>query len=313
MVVVTSGSKYIDIDAYASCIAYAKLLKLKGIDAKAVSTSKLNESITTTLLAFNEKLDDYKPNNDDEYIILDVSNKDFFDTIVKEEKVIGIIDHHPGQEEFWKEKLKGKSRIEFIGAVATIIVELYEKENLIDKLPKELAILLMSAILDNTLNLKAKITTDRDKRAYEKLQEITQNKTYSEQYFKECQLEISKDLESAIINDTKIEKINDILPTVFGQLVIWKKEDILQNKETIYRTLDDMGSQWLMNMICLEEGKSYLISKDAFTKNNIERLFNKKFEKDIMKLDSAWLRKEIIKESIAFEKDASNDRGLETE
>lgn len=29
MVVVTSGKKYIDIDAYAGCIAYAKLLNLK--------------------------------------------------------------------------------------------------------------------------------------------------------------------------------------------------------------------------------------------------------------------------------------------
>ena len=40
MVVVTSGKKYIDIDAYASCIAYAKLLNLKGIKARAISTAK---------------------------------------------------------------------------------------------------------------------------------------------------------------------------------------------------------------------------------------------------------------------------------
>lgn len=38
MKIVTSGSKYIDIDAYAGIIAYANLLNLNGISAKAVST-----------------------------------------------------------------------------------------------------------------------------------------------------------------------------------------------------------------------------------------------------------------------------------
>ena len=159
MIVVTSGKKYIDIDAYASCIAYAKLLNLKGIKAKAISTAKLNESITPSLLDLSNKLDEYKLSEDDEYIIIDVSNKDFFDTFVKEEKIIEIIDHHLGYEEYWKNKLKEKAQIEFIGAVATIIVELYEKENLLDKISKDLATLLKAAILDNTLNLKAKITT----------------------------------------------------------------------------------------------------------------------------------------------------------
>lgn len=151
--------KYIDIDAYAGCIAYARLLNLKGIKAKAISTAKLNESITPSLLDLNIKLDEYKPSEDDEYIIIDVSNKDYFDTFVKEEKIIEIIDHHVGYEEYWKNKLNQKSQIEFIGSVATIIVEIYERENLVDKISKNLAILLISAILDNTLNLKAKITT----------------------------------------------------------------------------------------------------------------------------------------------------------
>ena len=53
MIVVTSGNKYIDIDAYASCIAYANLLNLKGQKAKAVSSAKPNESIPSSLLNLN--------------------------------------------------------------------------------------------------------------------------------------------------------------------------------------------------------------------------------------------------------------------
>lgn len=295
MIVVTSGKKYLDIDGYAGCIAYAKLLNLKGIKAKAISTSKPNESITPSLLALSNRLDEYKPSENDEYIIIDVSNKDFFDTFVKEEKVIEIIDHHVGYEEYWKNKLKEKAQIEFIGAVATIIVELYEKENLLDKISKDLAILLKAAILDNTLNLKAKITTERDIKAYKKLETIIKDKTYPEKYFKECQLQITKDLKLAIENDTKIENIDYMLPSIFSQLVIWEKEDILENKQTIYETLDNIGTKWMMNLICLKDGKSYLLAKDIEVKNNIEKLFNKKFDNEILELDNVWLRKEIMK------------------
>ncbi len=295
MIVVTSGKKYIDIDAYAGCIAYAKLLNLRGNNAKAISTAKLNESVTPSLLELNIKLDEYEPSEDDEFVIIDVSNKDYFDTFVKEEKIIEVIDHHVGYEKYWKDKLNQKSQIEFIGSVATIIVELYEKEMLIQKISKDLAILLISAILDNTLNLKAKITTQRDIIAYKKLEAIINDKTYPERYFKECQLQIDKDLKLAIENDTKIESISSILPPIFSQLTVWEKENILENRQIIYDILNNIGKKWLMNLICLEDGKSYLLAKDIEVQENIEKLFNKKFENEIMELDNVWLRKEIIK------------------
>ncbi len=295
MVVVTSGKKYMDIDAYAGCIAYAKLLNLKGIKAKAISTAKLNESITPSLKKLIPKLDEYKPNEEDEYIIIDVSNKNYFDAFVREEKIIEIIDHHLGYEEYWKNKLKEKARIEFIGSVATIIVELYEKEDLMAQISKDLAILLMSAILDNTLNLKAKISTQRDIIAYKKLEKIVNDETYPEKYFKECQIEINNDLKISIENDTKIENINAILPPIFAQLTIWDKDNILENKQIIYETLNNIGTKWMLNLICLKDGKSYLLAKDIEVQDNMEKLFHEKFQNDIMKLDNVWLRKEIIK------------------
>ena len=297
MIVVISGKKYIDIDAYATCIAYAKLLNLKGKEAKAISTSKINESITESILEFNEKLDKYTPTQNDQFIIIDVSNKEFFDDVIDENRIIEIIDHHVGYEEYWSNKLKDKSKIEFIGSVATIIVELYEKENLMNEINKELAFMLMAAILDNTLNLKAKITSKRDIIAYQKLEKIVNDKTYPEKYFRECQLQIEKDLKTAIENDTKIEKDDWLLPPIIGQLVIWDKEGIIKNKEVIYNTLGNLGDKWMMNLICLKDGKSYLIAKDIEVKKNLEKLFDKQFKADIMEFDEVWLRKEIMKKA----------------
>lgn len=299
MKIVTSGNRYIDIDAYAGCIAYANLLKLKGIEAKAVSTAKLNESITDNLLQLNTKLDEYDKDSDDEFIIIDVSNKEYFDNIVNDNKIVEVIDHHIGYEDYWKKILGERANIEFIGAVATLIVELYEKEKLIEKMPKDIAYLLMSAILDNTLNFKAKVTTDRDKLAYKKLETIVDSKeNYAEKYFLECQLNIKKDLKTAIENDTKIEKIDSLLPPVFGQLTVWNKEDILENKKIIHDTLDSIGNTWMMNLISLNEGKSYIIASDFEVQKKLEKLLNGKFQNDIMKLDDVWLRKEIIKKTM---------------
>lgn len=295
MIVVTSGSKYIDIDAYASCIAYANLLNIKGKEAKAVSSAKMNESIPSSLLKLNIGLDNYKPSKEDEFIIIDVSNKAFFDKFVNEDKIIEVIDHHVGYEKYWKNKLQDKSKIEFVGAVATIIVELYEKEGLIHKITKEIAILLISAILDNTLNLKAKVTSERDITAYEKLERIIQDRKYPEKYFLECQSQINKDLKLAIENDTKTEYVSSILPPIFSQLTIWDKEDVLRDKDIIYTVLNNIGNRWMLNLICLKDGKSYVIAQDLEVQKKLEKLFNKKFKTDIMELDNVWLRKEIMK------------------
>ncbi len=295
MVVITSGSKYIDIDAYASCIAYANLLNLKGKEAKAVSSAKTNESIPSSLLKLNIGLDNYKPSKEDEFIIIDVSNKAYFDKIVNEDKIIEVIDHHVGYEEYWKNKLQDKAKIEFLGSVATLIVEIYEKEGLMHKITKELAILLISAILDNTLNLKAKVTSKRDIVVYEKLERIIQDRKYPEKYFLECESQINKDLKLAIENDTKTEYVSSILPPIFSQLTIWDKETVLRNKDILYTVLNHMGNKWMLNLICLKDGKSYLIAEDLKVQKNLEKLFNKKFKADMMELDNVWLRKEIMK------------------
>ena len=297
MKLVTSGCGFIDIDAYAGMTAYAHLLNLKGIPAKAVTTSALNESITPSLLALNVKLDKYEKSDDDEFVIVDVSNKDYLDEMVDANKVVEVIDHHPGCEEYWKNILHEKSRIEFIGAVATIVFEKYEKDGLVSSLTKDMATLLIAGILDNTLNLKSKITTQRDIAAYNKLSKIANlPDDFAEKYFLECQKSIEQDLEKAIENDIK-RRESDIVPSVLGQLVLWSKDFILDNKDILYKTLDRLGDTWMFNLISINDGKSYIIANNEKYKRNFEKLFNKQFEGDMMELDEFWLRKEILKKA----------------
>ena len=67
--------------------------------------------------------------------------------------------------------------------------------------------------------------------------------------------------------------------------------------------LNEFDIEWMMNIISLEEGISYIISENEKVKKNLEELFSNKFDKNIMKLDQIWLRKEIIKEALEKELD----------
>lgn len=297
MRIVTSGRRYIDIDAYATMIGYAYLLNLKGIEAKAITSAKLNESITEKILSMENKLDEYEIKENDEFIIVDVSDKGFLDDLVNIDKVIGIIDHHPGFEDQWR-NLENDAIIEPIGAVATIIVEMYEKEGYLEKMPQEIAYMLMAAILDNTLNFKAKITTSRDIESYNKLNKIVKNDKLAEEYFKECQEKILLNPVDSIKNDTKIGVVSNILPPVMGQLVLWDKDYFIKNMDLLIETMESFKEDWIMNLISLKDGKSYIIATDNIIKNKIEKLFGLQYNGDIMELDDVWLRKEIIKKAI---------------
>lgn len=297
MIIVTSGTRYIDIDAYASIIAYAKLLNLKGENAIAYSSSPLNESVTNSIRNSKYTISNQiNLTDNDEFIILDVSDPDFFDKSVDMDRIIQIIDHHYGFEDYWNSKSNVDTIIEKIGSVATIIFELYEKENLLGKLDKDMCLLLMSAILDNTLNFKAKVTTSRDIEAYKKLEKLSNsNFNYAEFYFNECENEINKNLKEAILNDTKLDNSSGKVPPVFSQLTVWDASSILDDINLIYESLNTFKKPWLMNLISLKDGKSYLISNDDNIKLNLETTFNCKFINDITILSNVWLRKEIIK------------------
>jgi inorganic pyrophosphatase len=296
-VIVTSGRKYLDIDGYAGCIAYAALLNLLGIKAKAISTVKFNESIPNCIEELSIKLDEYVPNKDDDFIVIDVSNVDFFDTIVKEDRIIEVIDHHTGYEQYWKERLGDKARIEYIGSVCTIIYEMWKEHDLLSKMSKDIALVMIAGILDNTLNLKAKVTTNRDRVAYYDLLSIADTTVeWGQKYFKECQEVIESDLEKFILDDTKIEYTSRYLPKHFTQLLVLDANNIINNKYELVRdTLNRFGQDWVLNLICLNDGKSYLITESNDVKANLESLFDKKFEGNMLALDDIWLRKEIIK------------------
>lgn len=157
---------------------------------------------------------------------------------------------------------------------------------------------MMSAILDNTLNFKAKVTTNRDIDAYKKLEKISgATAKYSSEYFLDRQKVIEDGLKFAIENDTKIGIVSKRLPNVFSQLTVWDKKTILDSKELIFDTLNKFQDERILNLICLKDGKSYIIGSKDSTLDNIRRLLGREIKDCYVECVDVWLRKEIIKQA----------------
>lgn len=296
-IIITSGRRYIDIDAYASMIAYRELLRATNDNnIIASTTATLNQSVPPLILNLKYNLDRPINNENNKYILLDVSNPSFFDEQIKPNKIIEIIDHHTGFEQYWDAYPNIKTQIEFIGSVCTLIYEKIIQSGHTEILDTDLCKLLIAAILDNTLNLKASITTDRDHKAYSELLKLGNvSEIFYKEYFSACESEIMKDFEKAIKDDLKIEKVG-ILPEVIGQMIVLNLDKF--NHEKMNEIFADYP-EWMMNVILLEEGKSYIyFGGGDDVKQRLEQLFNKKCENDnLLILDKFLLRKQIMKKA----------------
>ncbi len=298
--IITSGRIYIDLDGFACMYAYKYLLDLKGETNQVVTTSILNASITSKY----RDLKFYSPKitlpGENEFIIMDLSNPDFFGEFVDIDSIAYIFDHHPGYEQYWKQKIGDRAVIEKIGAAATLIFREYKRSNLLNKIPEMSAELLAAAILSNTLNFKAEITTEEDWTAYKELQQYFHyTEIFAKDYFNEVQNVIESNLVDALINDTK--RVNEEL--LITQLEIWDAEKLLNNyMNTIKEFLASKTNKYsFLNLIELGKDRNFLIFNGKETLEYVKRYFPE-FSYDYDTLTAITprvkLRKELLRKFI---------------
>ncbi len=305
MKVVTAGPTFLDIDAYGGCVAYAELLRLQGEEAVAASTAVLNESITPTVRSWPvEFKTDYVAQPTDKFILIDVSDPEQFDTFVKIDQIDEIIDHHPEFADYWPPRLGERARIEFIGAACTQVYERWAEAGLVGQMSETSARLLMSGILDNTLNFHAVITTERDKTAYAELAKLAGlPEDWPRQYFEECQQGALKDLSTTLKNDSKNIFFASLGRKVLtSQLLLWDAGDVVvQNLANIKEQFAGQNDEWFVNVISLNEGKNYVLASNPTVQDFIKRVLRVSFEGGVATSERLWLRKEIVKQDMQQE------------
>ncbi|MEJ0072876.1 MAG: DHH family phosphoesterase [Candidatus Saccharibacteria bacterium] len=293
----TSGSQFLDIDAYGGCVAYAELLQCQGKPAQAASSAPLNESITAMIRSWDAPLaTDYQPQPDDTFTLIDVSDPEFFDPMVDMARITGVIDHHTGFEEYWQDRLGEKAAIDFIGAACTLVYEQWQQANRLSDISRLAARLLVAGILDNTLYFRSGVTSERDQAAYgELMKRADLPATWPAQYFTDCQAAIEADLPGALHSDTKIITESDVLPGRMGQLVIWNGKDLLARRREDIAAAYGEESDWLVSVVSIDENCNYFLAGSAVIQAKFAKLMNVEFREGLAVSDRLWLRKEILK------------------
>lgn len=286
-----------DLDAVSCIVAYAELLTKQGkhVDAKIFGTAHdevqyIRDHFEIACPASITSCDEY-----DELILVDASDTGGFDKSIKPEKVIEIIDHRMQNEShlFTNAHLQ----IEKVGSAATLVAEKFKKTGL--EPSEESALLLYGAIVSNTLNFKAKVTTDRDIAMAKWLKSLIDvpDSFAHDMFAAKSDLEGSK-LQDRIVSDFawfniagKRESIVQLEIVDADKLLETRKPELLQE---LHRFRDELNLEiFLVSLVDLLANRNFFITDDKNTQIMFESIFNLKFHDNVMLHSGLIMRKEI--------------------
>lgn len=165
------GHKNPDTDTIASALVYADLKQKLGVKAEAARLGDVNKETQFALDHFGweaPKLIE-KVSEDTAEVIL-VDHNEFQQSVdnIGDVRIAEVVDHHRISNFETREPLY--FRAEPVGCTATILNKMYKENNV--EVPKEIAGLLLSAIVSDSLLLKSPTCTQEDVDAANELAEI---------------------------------------------------------------------------------------------------------------------------------------------
>jgi len=298
--IITAGDLWSDIDILACALAYEQLLRLEGKDAHAVLTAPLNLTVTKDIrdlgLVYEKE---FKYGKDEvEYIVVDISLPQYYAKFVDLKKVVEVFDHHFYDElGDLKARLGNSCHIEKVGACATLIWEEFQKRGYANKISPLNALLIYTAIISNTLDFKAGVTTDRDILASKELMEIANPAAnWKQRYYEQIEEAIMQDPIANMRLDTKrIDlKSGSIAIT---QIELWDSAKFFEeNKDILDNFLASQDTKFaFITSPSINKGCNYLYALNLQTEELMKRIWPElEFDNKIAKTRKLYLRKEIL-------------------
>lgn len=165
------GHKNPDTDSICSALVYADLKSKLGENVEAVRLGSVNGETKFVLDTFQVEAPrqvETVANEVKEVILVDHNERQQSANDIEQVQVVEVIDHHRIANFETSNPLY--MRVEPVGCTTTILKKLY-KENGVE-IPKEIAGLMLSAIISDTLLLKSPTCTEQDVKAAHELAQI---------------------------------------------------------------------------------------------------------------------------------------------
>lgn len=169
--VLVFGHKNPDTDTICSAIAYANLKQKLGVNAEAVRLGQVNGETQYALDYFKAeapRLAGQVSEEVDHVILVDHNERQQSADDIEKVKVVEVIDHHRVANFETSDPLY--FRVEPVGCTATILNKMYKENNV--EIEKNIAGLMLSAIISDSLLYKSPTCTEQDVEAARELAAI---------------------------------------------------------------------------------------------------------------------------------------------
>ena len=160
------GHKNPDSDSICSALVGAALLKARGVEAKAVRQGEINRETQHILATAGVDQPEMCTGVAGEKVwLVDYTDLAQAPDDIAEAEIVGIVDHHRLGDVMTVNPLE--AWIWPVGCTCTIMFNLFKMEN--TEITRELATLMMSAILSDTVGFASPTCTQKDKDAVAEL------------------------------------------------------------------------------------------------------------------------------------------------
>lgn len=289
------GHKSPDTDAITSAISFAYLQNKLGVEAEAVALGEVGEETSYALNYFGvEKPRVVSTVSNEVTEVMLVDHNEALQSVDDIEKVeiLSVVDHHRIANFQTANPLY--YRAEPVGCTQTIILKMFKEHSV--KIPKDIAGLMLSAIISDTLLFKSPTCTEEDVKAAKELAEIAEVdlEKYGIELLKAGTNTKDKSADDLINADAKSFTMGEATVRV-GQVNVVDVEEVLARKDEL---LDAMSSQ--------SEENSYdlfvLLITDVLESNSTAVIYGEPTDKVVSAFDKTVESNTVLLEGVVSRK-----------
>lgn len=298
------GHKNPDTDTICSSIVYNNLKRIQGMDSEAVRLGEINDETKYALEYFNVSLPRLVEEVEEGQNVILVDHNEFQQSANGIEKAVirEVIDHHRIAN--FETAAPLYYRAEPLGCTATILKKIYEEQNV--NIDKQMAGLMLSAIISDSLLFKSPTCTLQDKVAAEELAKIADVnlEEYGLAMLKAGASTTDKTAETLISLDAK-EFVLGADKLVVAQINTVDANEVAERKEELVKAINaELSSKGLSAYVfvitnILTSDSEVLVLGEK--QDKVAAAFGKTLENDFMTLEGVVSRKKQVVPQITEE------------
>ncbi|KRM44775.1 manganese-dependent inorganic pyrophosphatase [Lentilactobacillus parafarraginis] len=292
------GHQNPDTDAIVAAKAFSYLQNKLGYDTEAVALGNPNPETNFVLNYFDEptpRVIKTASNEVDSVMLVDHNEFQQSVSDIKDVTITHVVDHHRISNFQTEQPLF--YRAEPLGCCSTVIVKMFDENKI--EIPAQLAGLMLSAIISDTLLLKSPTTTDQDKIAVKTLAEIADidYEKYGIEMLKAGTNVAAKSDQELIDSDAKSFTMGGKSVRI-DQINVVDFEDIDNRKDDIKNAMTKEAADKnydlflvLVTNVLNSDSKLLAVGEPL---DAVEKAFNAKFANDTMPLPGVVSRKKQV-------------------